>query len=89
VTSIPHGDVESNAGEQTTLRDPERHTTGQETGIAGDQTHEGHGDTPSDHDNGEPERRTGLLHHEVARNFSGHIPGEEDCQSNLLQLKNR
>jgi len=86
VTSIPHGNVKSNAGEQTTLRETERHTTDQETDIVGNQTHEGHGDTPSKHDNCEPERGAGLLHHEVAGNLSRHIPGKEYCQSNLSQL---
>lgn len=84
MTLVPHGDVEGNTREQTTLCDTESSTSNQETGIALHDTHEGCDNGPNNHDEGNPERRTRLLHHQVGRNFSENVEGEEDGKSDIV-----
>lgn len=39
--------------------------------------------TPSQHDNTEPQRRARPLHHDVAGDFGRHVPREEDRERDL------
>lgn len=43
-------------------------------------------DAPRNHNQAEPERWTGPLHHDVAGNFCNHIPREKDGKGNLAEI---
>jgi len=83
VASVPHGDVEGDTREETTLSETEGSTSSKETVVVLHDTEEGSGNTPENHDEGDPECGTSALHHHVGRDLSQDVEGEEDGQCNL------
>ena len=55
MSPVPHCDVKVDARKESTLGQPERHTANQESLVTGNQAHKGHRDTPSKHNDGEPQ----------------------------------
>lgn len=83
MAAVPHGDVVGDTGEKTALCDTERHTGSEETSEVGDETHASHANTPSNHDDANPERWRRALHHQVGRNLREDVPREEDGKRDL------
>jgi len=86
VPAVPHGDVVSHTREETTFCDTKTGTSGEETVVVVDYTHQCTANTPSDHDERDPEGWSCLLHHQVGGDLCENVEWEEDGEGNLSRI---
>lgn len=77
--------LEGHTRKQTTFGNTQRSASCQEPRVVGNRPHERTAYTPGHHDNRDPERRTGFLHHQVRWDLGGDVEWEEDGECDLIR----
>lgn len=84
MTTIPHGDKETDAGEETALGNAKEDTACKDATEVVYQAHASHDESPRDHDDSEPNAWTDALHHHVAWDFGRDVEGEENGKCDVV-----
>jgi hypothetical protein len=70
--------------EQTAFEDTKKHSRCHQAGVVRDETLADHRQGPEEHNESEPNRRPGALHHHVRRDLSGDVEGKENGETVIV-----